>query len=72
MMGDLPDYGDLPTVDGLDMRHAWDVHGRDDDLGSINLLTAERVKAAAALVRSGQMVNLSLPLDEPDPPLRGR
>ena len=72
MMGDLPDYDDLPTVDGLDMRHAWDVHGRDDDLGSINLLTAERVKAAAALVRSGQMVNLSLPLDEPDPPLFGR
>ncbi|MDF1722608.1 MAG: cyclase family protein [Minwuia sp.] len=71
-MDDLPDYDDLPVMEGLGMRHAWDVFGRGDDLGCINLLTAARVKAAAGLVQTGQMVNLSLPLDEPNPPLFGR
>ncbi|WP_416898070.1 MAG: cyclase family protein [Minwuia sp.] len=68
----LPDYDDLPLIDGLQLPHAWDVFGRDDDLGSIGLLTPERRLEAAALVRSGEVVNLSLPLDEPDPPLFGR
>lgn len=71
-MDDRPEYDDLPVLEGLGMRHAWDVHGRDDDLGSINLLTPDRVRAAAGLVRSGRSVNLSLPLDQPDPPLFGR
>ena len=44
----LPDYDDLPQVPGLDVRHAWDVFGRDDVLGSINLVTPERVARAAA------------------------
>ncbi|WP_417515497.1 cyclase family protein [Minwuia sp.] len=68
----LPEYDDLPKVQGLDMPHAWDVYGRDDDLGSINLLTDARVREAASLVRTGQRLNLSLPLDQPDPPLFGR
>ncbi len=71
-MGELPDYDDLPELAGLGMRHAWDAFGRDDDLGSINLLTPDRVRAAARRVQTGQMVNLSLSLDEPDPPLFGR
>ena len=41
----LPDYDDLPEVPGLGVRHAWDVFGRDDVLGSINLVTPERVGA---------------------------
>jgi hypothetical protein len=59
-------------VPGLDLRHAWDVFGRDDVLGSINLVTADRVARAAAEVRSGELIPLDLPLDVPDPPLFGR
>ena len=68
----LPNYDDLPEVPGLELRHAWDVFGRDDVLGSINLVTPERVARAAASVRTGQMIRLDLPLDVPDPPLFGR
>ena len=68
----LPDYDALPEVPGLDMRHAWDVFGRDDVLGSINLLTPDRVTAAAATVTTGETISLDLALNEPDPPLFGR
>lgn len=69
---DLPDYDDLPEIEGLGVRHAWDVFGRDDVLGSMNLLTDERTAAAARLVRTGRRINLDLPLNLPDPPLFGR
>lgn len=69
---ELPDYDDLPEIAELGVRHAWDVFGRDDVLGSMNLLTPERVAAAARLVTSGQRVSLDLPLDLPNPPLFGR
>jgi kynurenine formamidase len=68
----LPSYDELPEIDGLGVRHAWDVFGRDDVLGSINLVTPERVARSAALVRSGEIVPLDLPLNMPDPPLFGR
>ena len=69
---DLPDYDELPEIPGLGVRHAWDVFGRDDVLGSINLVTPERVARAAASVTTGQMIRLDLPLDLPNPPLFGR
>jgi kynurenine formamidase len=71
-MADLPRFDDLPEVPGLGLRHAWDVFGPDDRCGMINLLDASRVVAAAALVRSGEVLSLDLPLDLPDPPLFGR
>lgn len=71
-MRDLPSYDELPLIEGLDIRHAWDVFGRDDVLGSMNLLTDERVARAASLVQSGRRISLDLPLTVPDPPLFGR
>lgn len=68
----LPSYDELPTLAGLGLPYAWDVYGREDRLGSINLLTPDRVLAAASLVRTGTVVSLDLPLDLPDPPLFGR
>ena len=68
----LPDFDDLPVIDGLGLRHAWDVFGRDDVLGSINLVTPARVARAAASVRTGEMVSLDLALDTPSPALFGR
>jgi kynurenine formamidase len=59
-----PRYAELP--DGC----AWDV--LDPELGSLSLLTPERVAAAARLVRSGTRFSLDLPIDQPDPPFFGR
>ena len=71
-VADLPPFDDLPEVPGLDLRHGWDVFGPDDRIGTVNLLDANRVLAAAALVRSGEVLSLDLPLDLPNPPLFGR
>jgi kynurenine formamidase len=62
----------LPEIAGLGLRHAWDVFGEGDVLGSINLVTAERVARAAASVTTGEILSLDLPLNVPNPPLFGR
>jgi len=59
-----PAYRDLP--DGC----AWDL--LDPDLGSLALLTPDRVRDAARLVRRGVRFPLDLPLSLPDPPFFGR
>ncbi|WP_416046765.1 cyclase family protein [Cupriavidus basilensis] len=43
----------------------WGDFGHDDQLGRLNLLTAERIRAAAREIRTGQRFCLSLPLDYP-------
>lgn len=68
----VPAYADLPLLDGLPMRHAWDVFGRDDDLGTLNLIDGAAVLRGLAAARAGRRFPLSLPLDQPDPPLFGR
>ena len=63
-MAGRPKYSELP--DGS----AWDV--LDPNLGSLELLTADRVAAAAKLVRTGKRFALDLPLHLPSPPFFGR
>jgi kynurenine formamidase len=63
-VSERPRYADLP--DGC----AWDV--LDPELGSLGLLTPDRVAAAARLVRTGKRFSLDLPIDQPDPPFFGR
>jgi hypothetical protein len=46
--------------------------GDDDQLGTLNLLTDERTRRAAALVRRGAVFPLNLPLHEPQPHLAWR
>jgi kynurenine formamidase len=65
----LPSFDELPRLEELSLAHSWGVFGPDDELGTINLLTSDRVRRAARLVRDGVVVNLTLPLTEPDPPL---
>lgn len=67
-----PKYFELPELPGTDLRHAWEVFGPSDALGTLNSLTAETRLAAAAAVRVGHTVNLSLPLNQPDPLPYGR
>jgi len=68
----LPSYDDLPVIPELGLPHSWDHFGRDDPFGTLNLLTDDRVREAAGLVREGRVISLSLPADQPSPPLFGR
>lgn len=63
---ELPRYRDLPNRDAVGL------FGADDVLGSLNRLTADRVRAAASLVRTGERYGLNAPLTWPDPPLYDR
>lgn len=65
----LPAYDELPVRKNAPPGSAWGVFGDDDELGTLNLLTPERVREATAEVRSGQCFSLDLPLDLPDPPI---
>lgn len=56
----------------LGLPHAWGVFGNDDQLGTLNHLTPERIAAALAETSTGAVVSLSLPIDQPAPPLFGR
>src|SRR4051794_16799045 len=51
----------------------WGRWGPDDELGTLNFITPERVRAAAGLVRSGRRVSMEIPIntvagpDNPNP-----
>jgi hypothetical protein len=66
----LPSYDELPVVAGLPA--SWGVWGDHDRLGCLNLLTPERVVAAAALIQRGAVFALNWSMGLPDPPLFGR
>ena len=68
-LAQLPRYHELPVIAKTGARHAWGVFGPDDELGTLNFITPALVAAAAGEVVAGEVVNLSLPLDQPDPPL---
>ena len=65
-MTELPDYDDLPLAP-QGGRSAWGMFGTGDQAGLVNLMTAERVVAAAALVRKGAVFSLNAPVDAFDP-----
>lgn len=51
----------------------WDTDGRRDERGTTNLLTPDRIVAAAGLVRSGKVFDLGIPFGPGGPqPGRGR
>lgn len=63
---ELPSYDDLPPAPHGG-RTAWGTFGADDQVGLLNLITPERVMAAAALVRKGAVFPLNAPVDAFDP-----
>ncbi len=65
-----PDYDDLPVDEVLNLPHSWGL--LDPNLGTMSLVTAEAVLAAAATVSLGEWIPLNLSLGEIDPPLFGR
>ena len=55
---------DLSTVKALSERYRnWGKWGPDDQLGTINYITPQKVVEAAGLVRKGKVFSLALPLD---------
>src|SRR5579862_2220824 len=64
----LPDYADLPTA-AHGGRSAWGLFGADDNLGLVNLMTADRIAAAARLVQKGTVFCLDMPLGSISPAL---
>lgn len=66
----VPSYAELPEREGL--KCSWGLWGEDDKLGTLNLLTRERIAAAAREVTTGKTFSLDLPWNEPDPPGFGR
>ncbi|KAI0074694.1 hypothetical protein K474DRAFT_1511992 [Panus rudis PR-1116 ss-1] len=67
----------LPTFDELPkFKHfsgcAWDVWGKDDELGTINLLTEDVVKEAAKEIKLGKSVCLNWPVNFPEKPFFSR
>lgn len=68
----VPRYDDLPALGELGVRHAWDVWGPGDRLGTLNRITDDTALRALAVPRTGRRISLCLPLDYLDPPLYGR
>ena len=62
----------MPIREGAPDGAAWGVFGDEDQVGTINLLTPDRVIEAAGSIRSGRVFSLNLPINIPDPPLFGR
>jgi hypothetical protein len=57
-MTSLPDYKDLPAVEGMPHGCAWGIWDKPghpkDQLGSLNLLTPEVVQQAIKEVKTGE------------------
>lgn len=64
----LPSYAELrDRTDGAPPGSAWGVFGADDEVGTINLLDADRVRAGVAEVRLGAVYSLNWDIDQPSP-----
>jgi len=67
----FPSRKELPDIPNAPKGAAW-VWGKEDYIGRLNLLTPTRVAKAAKEVKTGEIVNLNLPLDTPKVPAFGR
>ena len=65
-------FDELPLLGESGIRRSWEVFGAGDDLGTLNLITSDIRVAAMACAVTGQVVNVSLPLTEPRPPMYDR
>lgn len=59
---------DRATFDATWERHrVWGRWGDDDDTGSLNYITPEKIRHAASLVRKGVTFSLAIPMDDKGP-----
>ncbi|KAK3685579.1 hypothetical protein B0T22DRAFT_492468 [Podospora appendiculata] len=60
----IPPFDSLPLREGDPKLSAWGLYGPDDELGTLNRLTDERVAAAAkSEIRTGARVSMNWPLN---------
>jgi hypothetical protein len=67
-----PSFSSLPLRKGDPHHSAWGLWGDNDELGTLNFLTKDRVKAAAAEIHEGIRINLNWTFGEPSRPCFGR
>ena len=67
-----PRFDDLPVAPGQPKHSAWGLYGPDDETGTVNLLTTERLAAAQRLAHEGKCFPLNWAMELPHPPLFGR
>jgi len=68
----LPNFNELPSYGGLP-GCAWEVWGKGDELGTVNLLTDDLVaRTAREEIKTGKRVSLNWPVNFPSKPMFGR
>lgn len=67
----VPFRGDHIVHDYIEKYSNWGRWGDDDQLGALNLVGPEEIVAAAALVRQGKVISLTLPYDLKGPQVGG-
>jgi len=67
-----PKFDDLPLNKGDPPFSAWGLYGKDDNLGTLNLLTPEVVLEAAKEIKTGVRVGLDFPVNYLAHPTHGR
>jgi hypothetical protein len=68
----VPTYAELCERTDGPKGSSWGVFGDEDEYGTLNFLTPERVAAAASCIRRGAVFGLDYPLDAFPGPLRFR
>jgi hypothetical protein len=67
-----PAFSELPLNKGDPWLSAWGLWGKDDELGTLNFLTEDVVKAASSEIKDGVRVSLNWFFGEPVRPCFGR
>ncbi|RPD71268.1 hypothetical protein L226DRAFT_574034 [Lentinus tigrinus ALCF2SS1-7] len=67
----LPTFDELPKFKDFS-GCAWEIWGKDDQLGTVNLLTDEVVKEASKEIKTGKAIGLNWPVNFPSKPVFGR
>ena len=64
-----PRFAELPVDPSAPPGSSWGVFGDADELGTLNFIGPEQVRAAAALVRTGRVFALNWDVALPSPPM---
>lgn len=65
----IPSYAELLERTDAPPGSSWGLFGADDELGTLNFLTPERILDAKQCIRRGTYFNFDCPIDAFDPPI---
>ena len=66
---DVPSFAELLKRKDAPPGSSWRVFGENDELGTVNFLTPERILKGKECIKAGKFFNLDCPLDAFDPPI---